>query len=142
MACPTHRSFRWLLGKGVASATATLNATAVNLQREILRQYDQFIFATRSRLPQNCLEQFGVDNIQYFPVNLIDQNGFSTQRKIGRRLLSRQHYWPLGLRGLTKSKVNYWPSQRGYDLLSTVIDETKTNGQRFSHQRRPADYYQ
>lgn len=79
---------------------------------------------------KNCLEQFGVDNIQYFPVNLIDQNGLVPNEKLEGVYYLANIIGRLDCVDLQKSKVNYWPSQRGYDLLSTVIDESKTNGQK------------
>ncbi len=77
---------------------------------------------------KNCLEQFGVDNIQYFPVNLIDQNGLVPNENLAGVYFLVNVIGRLDCVDLQKSKVNYWPSQRGFDLLSTVIDEGKTNG--------------
>lgn len=79
---------------------------------------------------KKALEAFGVDNIQYYPVNLIDQNGLVPNEKLAGVYYLANIIGRLDCVDLQKSKVRDWPSQKGHDLLSTVIDESKTNGQK------------
>jgi hypothetical protein len=71
-----------------------------------------------------ALKQQGVDNIDYYPVVLRDQNddsledGFSIANIIGL----------LDCVDMNKSKVKWWPSRMGFNFLSMVIDESKTHG--------------
>lgn len=70
------------------------------------------------------LENFGIENVQFYPVVLRDQN---TQEKEDGYLLVNI----IGLYDcidMEKSEIKWWPSKRGFDFESMVIDETKTNG--------------
>lgn len=70
------------------------------------------------------LTEFGVDNIQFYPVLLRDQE---TQK-------IEDSYFIVNIVGLfdcidmQKSKVEWWRSGMGFNFLSMVIDETKTYG--------------
>lgn len=79
---------------------------------------------------KKALENYGIDNVQYFPVTLVDPNAQTEEDKHITSFFVANIIGRLDCVDLNKSKVNYWPSQRGYDLLSTVIDEQKTNGQK------------
>lgn len=75
---------------------------------------------------KEALDDLGVDNIDYYPVGLHDQNtdelegGYSIANIIGLLdCVDRQ-----------KSKIKMWPSGRGFDFESIIIDETRTNGQK------------
>lgn len=71
-----------------------------------------------------ALKDFGVDNIQYYPVLLRDQESGKTE----------DNYFLVNIIGLidcidmATSRVQPWPSGRGFDFLSMSIDETKTQG--------------
>ncbi len=71
-----------------------------------------------------ALTEFGVDNIRYFPVVLRDQKTGKTEND----------YFLVNIIGLldcvdmNKSKVNWWASGMGFDFVSMVIDENKTQG--------------
>lgn len=73
---------------------------------------------------KNALQQQGVDNVDYYPVTLRDQNTGEVEGG----------YWLVNIIGLldcvdmNKSKVKWWPSGRGFNFLSMVIDEAKTKG--------------
>ena len=73
---------------------------------------------------KGALEQQGVDNIEYFPVGLRDQNtntlegGYSIANIIGL----------LDCVDMEKSKVKWRRSGRGFHFLSMVLDERKTHG--------------
>lgn len=70
------------------------------------------------------LVDFGVDNIQYYPVLLRDQETRKTE----------DTYFLVNIIGLIdcvdmdKSKVKWWNSGMGFDFLSMAIDESKTLG--------------
>ena len=70
------------------------------------------------------LDDFGVDNIMYFPVRLLDQNTNTTEGS----------YFLTNIIGLLdcvdkdKSDLKMCETGLGYDFLSMVIDEKKTNG--------------
>ena len=70
------------------------------------------------------LTDFGIENIQHYPVILRDQETGQTE----------DSYFLVNILGLvdcvdmSKSKINWWPSGRGFNFVSMVIDETKTHG--------------
>jgi len=70
------------------------------------------------------LTDFGIDNIQYFPVVLRNKDTGKTE----------DDYFLVNIIGLldcvdmNKSKVKWWPSGMGFDFISMVIDENKTQG--------------
>ena len=72
---------------------------------------------------KSALEEQGVNNIDYYPVRLRDQNTGETEGG----------YWLVNILGLSdcvdmkRSNVKWWPSGRGFDFLSMVIDESKTH---------------
>ncbi len=72
----------------------------------------------------SALFDFGVNNIQYYPVILRNQNTGQTE----------ENYYLINILttidcvDLKKSKIKWWSSGMGYDFISMVIDETKTNG--------------
>lgn len=118
----------WLLGKVLPPQpqplTFPLSISSGKYYGSMISSYLPLFHASI----KNCLEQFGVDNIQYFPVNLVDQNGLVPNEKLAGVYFLVNVIERLDCVDLQKSKVYYWPSQRGFDLLSTVIDERKTNG--------------
>lgn len=73
---------------------------------------------------KEALASFGVDNIVYYAVGLHDQNTDTFEGG----------YWLANIIGLfdcvdmDKSQTKPWVSGIGYDFLSMVIDESKTNG--------------
>jgi hypothetical protein len=73
---------------------------------------------------REALAQLGVDNIEYYPVVLRDQNsntledGYSLANIIGL----------LDCVDMKRSRVRWWPSGMGFDFQKMVIDERKTNG--------------
>ncbi|TQV76399.1 hypothetical protein FLL45_00070 [Aliikangiella marina] len=73
---------------------------------------------------KDALEKFGIDNVKFYPVRLRDQDTNETEGG----------YWLANILGLldcvdlNKSKVKPWTTGIGYDFLSMVIDESKTNG--------------
>jgi hypothetical protein len=79
---------------------------------------------------KNCLDKFGVDNIQYYPVDLIDQNGLVPNEKLAGVYYLANIIGRLDCVDLQKSQVEYWPSGYGFDFLSMSIDEQKTNGEK------------
>jgi hypothetical protein len=73
---------------------------------------------------KKALTEQGVDNIDYFPVQLHDQN---TEKMDGSYFLANI----LGLIDcvdMGKSKVKMWKSGNGFRFESMVIDESKTRG--------------
>lgn len=77
---------------------------------------------------KSALEKFGVDNIRYYAVNLIDQNGLVDNAKLSGVYYLANIVGRLDCVDLQKSKTRPWPSGRSYDLLSIVIDASKTDG--------------
>ncbi|HWV16766.1 MAG TPA: DUF1629 domain-containing protein [Cellvibrio sp.] len=73
---------------------------------------------------KEALEVNGVDNVRFYPVLLLDPNDNTTERG----------FWLANIIGLfdcidmINSKVKYWASGMGFNFLSMVIDESKTNG--------------
>lgn len=73
---------------------------------------------------RKALEGQGVDNITYHPVRLRDQNSGNFD----------DSYFIANILGvidcvdMSRSKVKWWASGRGFDFLSMVLDEAKTNG--------------
>lgn len=73
---------------------------------------------------KDSLESLGVDNIQYYACGLHDQNEDSLEGG----------FWIANIIGLfdcvdmQKSKTQPWVTGIGFDFLSMVINETKTNG--------------
>jgi hypothetical protein len=73
---------------------------------------------------KDALNRLGVDNIEYYPVVLRDQNadtlegGYSIANIIGL----------LDCVDMSRSKVKRWRSGMGFHFLSMVIDEQKTHG--------------
>ena len=69
------------------------------------------------------LEKFGINNITYYPVRLRDQETNETEGG----------YWianitvSLDCIDMDKSKIEYRSSGMGFNFLSMVIDESKTN---------------
>lgn len=77
---------------------------------------------------KNALTNFGVDNIQYHPVNLLDQNGLVDNAKLAGVYFIANIIGSLDCIDMQKSNIRPWPSGRAYDLLSLAIDENKTQG--------------
>ncbi len=77
---------------------------------------------------KSALEKFGVDNIQYCAVNLLDQNGLVDNAKLAGVYYIANIVGRLDCVDLQKSKIQPWPSGRSYDLLSIVIEASKTDG--------------
>jgi hypothetical protein len=77
------------------------------------------------RVVLEAILDFGVDNIQYFPVTLRDQ-------KSGK--LEENQYLLVNIIGLLdcvdmeRSKVSWWKTGRGFDFESMVLDEGRTQG--------------
>jgi hypothetical protein len=73
---------------------------------------------------RQALEERGVDNIEYYPVQLRDQNTGKVD----------EDYFVANILGLIdcvdmgKSKVKMWNSGSGFDFQSMVIDEARTHG--------------
>ena len=73
---------------------------------------------------KEALETLSVDNVQFFPVRLRDQNDGTTEGG----------FWLVNIIGLYdcvdvgKSKIKPWVTGIGFDFLSMVLDESKTNG--------------
>lgn len=73
---------------------------------------------------KDALEENGVDNVDFFAVGLRDQNTGELEGG----------YWIANIIGLydcvdmDKSKIKPWVTGIGFDFLSMVLDEAKTNG--------------
>ena len=73
---------------------------------------------------KEALEENNVDNVQFYPVLLRDQNDDTLE----------PGFWIANIIGLfdcidmQKSKTKPWVTGIGFDFLSMVIDEKKTNG--------------
>src|SRR5690606_8412424 len=73
---------------------------------------------------KEAVEQLKVDNIDFYPVQLRDQHTDTLE----------EGYSIINIIGLydcidmEQSKIKWWPSGRGFDFESMVIDESKTNG--------------
>ncbi|TYK64489.1 imm11 family protein [Colwellia echini] len=119
-------SFEWVQGKNMPAPNEDetlildLALESGDFRGDII---DGLITLYHNELKKS-LEKLGVDNIKYFPVRLRDQStgetegGYSIANIIGL----------IDCVDLEKSKLNYWPSGRGFDFESMVIDESKTNG--------------
>ncbi len=71
----------------------------------------------------DALIEFGINNIQSFPVNLLNKQ--SDETIVNYRLVNIIGL--LDCLDFDKSKTKDWPSGRGFDFLSMVIDENKVN---------------
>jgi hypothetical protein len=117
----------WLKGKIITSPTTDESSLILDLSLESgdFRSaiIDGFLTLYHFRLCE-VLTDFGVDNIQYFPVTLRDQDG----------VVVTENYRLVNIVGLLdcidmdKSKVKHWKSGMGFDFLSMVIDEKKVQG--------------
>ncbi len=120
----------WIAGKIMPAPpddlTLSLSLQSGDYTGSIINSFlPLFHFTLKERL-----EQFGIDNIQFFPVNLIDQNKLISDDGIVDAYYIANIIGRLDCVDMQKSKVRPWPSGRAFDLLSIVIDETKTNGQK------------
>ena len=70
------------------------------------------------------LNSFPVDNIQYYPVKILDQNDGSVEENY----LLANIIGLIDCVDLEKSKLKHWKSGMGFNFESMVIDESKTNG--------------
>ncbi len=119
-------SLEWMQGKTITSLmTQSPLLLDLSLESGSFRGaiIDGFLTLYHRRLC-TALTEFGIDNIQYFPVVLRDQENGKTEND----------YFLVNVIGLldcvdmNKSKVNWWPSGMGFDFVSIVIDENKTQG--------------
>lgn len=73
---------------------------------------------------KEIFDKLGVDNIQYFPVTVHDQNTNKMERG----------YYLVNIIGLLdcvdtdRSRIRLWRTGQGFDFESMVIDESKTYG--------------
>jgi hypothetical protein len=73
---------------------------------------------------KKALDAQGVDNIDYFPVILRNPE----TEELDTSYFLANILGLLDCVDMAKSEVNWWPSGRGFDFLSMVIDESKTHG--------------
>lgn len=119
-------SLDWLRG-GLMASTTNRDPLLLDLALESGSFRGQIIDGLltlyRSKLC-NALIDFGIDNVQYYPVVLRDQETGKTE----------DDYFLVNIIGLLdcvdmdKSEVNWWPSGMGFDFVSMAIDEVKTQG--------------
>lgn len=120
----------WLTGQPLPAlpvgATLTLSAQSGDYFGSVI---GAFLPLFHTSLKQ-ALDDFGVDNVQYCPINLYDPNfqdgaGRTITRYVAANVIGR-----FDCLDREKSQLRAWPSGRGYDLLSTVIDADKTAGRK------------
>ncbi len=70
------------------------------------------------------LTDFGIDNIQYFPVVLRNQE----TKKVEHDYMLVNIVGLLDCVDMDKSKVNWWASGMGFDFVSMEIDKAKVQG--------------
>ena len=117
----------WIKGNVMAPPTSDDQPLQLDLSLESGRFksaiIDGFLTLYHYRLCE-VLSEFGVDNIQVFPVILRDQETGETF----------ENYRLVNIVGLLdcvdmdKSDIKYWPSGRGFDFESMVIDDKKVQG--------------